>query len=209
MHVTRTRGNLYSVTKCAYRTYSLYCQVTRLCKIQLMLARKFSISSWWLQQAPTLWRHDHNVDYQNMMVLPIVGGWLAMLAEENLPSNTMLMRWKVCKFKQSWLPWCLMPIGTIQQSNNMNTHNTVLTNNSVVVASSLTGNEDGTPSKTSWVQVWKYHFCWVSVSVFECTSSSNCSSSGLGAVLLITGLCFQLLLKTSLWHRMPVAAQWC
>ena len=114
-----------------------------------------------------------------------------------------------CRSKQSWLPWCLMPIGTIQQSNNMNTQSTVLTNNSVVVASSLTGNEDGTPNKTSWVQVWISHFCWVSVSVFECTRSSCCGSSGLCAVLLITGLCFQLLLKTSLWLRMPVAAQWC
>ena len=56
----------------------------------------------WLAEssrASTLWRHDHNFDDQNMMVLPIVGGWLAMLTEENLPSNTMLMRWKVCKFK--------------------------------------------------------------------------------------------------------------
>ena len=45
-------------------------------------------------RAPALWRHDHNVDNQNMMVLPIIGGRLAMLTEENLPSNTMLMRCK-------------------------------------------------------------------------------------------------------------------
>ena len=107
-----------------------------------------------------------------------------------------------CGSKQSWLPWCIMPIGTIQQSNNMNTQCTVLTKNSVVVASSLTGNEDGTPSKTSWVQVWKSHFCWVSVGVFECTRSSSCGRSGLCAVLLITGLCFQLQLKTSLWQKL-------
>ena len=31
-----------------------------------------------------LWRHDHNVDDQNM-VLPIVEGGLAMFTEENLP----------------------------------------------------------------------------------------------------------------------------
>ena len=29
----------------------------------------------------------HNVDDQNMVVFPIVGGWLAMLTEENLPSK--------------------------------------------------------------------------------------------------------------------------
>ena len=38
-------------------------------------------------RAPALWRHDHNVDDQNMVVLPIVGGRLAMLTEENLPSK--------------------------------------------------------------------------------------------------------------------------
>ena len=42
-----------------------------------------------------------------------------------------------------------MVSNAIQQSNNMNTQSTVLTNNSVVAASSLTGNEDGKPSKTS------------------------------------------------------------
>ena len=44
----------------------------------------------WLAEssrAPALWRHYHNVDDQNMVVLPIVGGRLAMLMEENLPSK--------------------------------------------------------------------------------------------------------------------------
>ena len=44
----------------------------------------------WLAErsrAPALWRHDHNVGNQNMMVLPIVGGWLALLTEENSPSK--------------------------------------------------------------------------------------------------------------------------
>ena len=43
----------------------------------------------WLAEssrAPTLWRHDHNVDDQNMAVFPIVGGRLAMLTEENVLS---------------------------------------------------------------------------------------------------------------------------
>ena len=38
-------------------------------------------------RAPALRRHDHKVDDQNMVVLPIVGGRLAMLVEENLPSK--------------------------------------------------------------------------------------------------------------------------
>ena len=44
----------------------------------------------WLAErsrAPALWRHDHNVGNQNMVVLPIVGGWLAMFTEENSPSK--------------------------------------------------------------------------------------------------------------------------
>ena len=44
----------------------------------------------WLAEssrAPVLWRHDHNVDDQNMVVLPIIGGQLAMLTEEKLPSK--------------------------------------------------------------------------------------------------------------------------
>ena len=43
----------------------------------------------WLAEsshAPALWRHDHNVDDQNMTVLSIVVGRLAMLTEENLSS---------------------------------------------------------------------------------------------------------------------------
>ena len=42
----------------------------------------------WLAEssrAPALWRRDHNVDDQNMVVLPIVGGPLVMFREENLP----------------------------------------------------------------------------------------------------------------------------
>ena len=44
----------------------------------------------WLAEsshAPALWRHDHNIYDQNMVVLPIIVGWLAMLTEENLPSK--------------------------------------------------------------------------------------------------------------------------
>ena len=42
----------------------------------------------WLAEssrAPALWRHDHNVGDQNMVVLPIVG--VDLLTEENSPSK--------------------------------------------------------------------------------------------------------------------------
>ena len=41
-----------------------------------------------------------------------------------------------------------MPIGTIQQSDNLNTQGTVLTNSSVMAASVVYGNEDDNPNKT-------------------------------------------------------------
>ena len=44
----------------------------------------------WLAESSrvtAMWRHDHNDDDQNMAVLPIVGGRLAMLTKENLPSE--------------------------------------------------------------------------------------------------------------------------
>ena len=56
----------------------------------------------WLAEsshAPALWRHDHNVDDQNMAVLPIVGVNLPCLRKKICQQNTMWMRWKVCKFK--------------------------------------------------------------------------------------------------------------
>ena len=37
--------------------------------------------------APALWRHDQNVDDQNMAVLPIIGGRLTMHTEKKLPSK--------------------------------------------------------------------------------------------------------------------------
>ena len=38
--------------------------------------------------------------------------------------------------KPIWFPWCLMPIGVIHQSDNLNTQSTVLTKNSVLVTRS-------------------------------------------------------------------------
>ena len=40
----------------------------------------------WLR-AESISCHDHNIDDQNMVVLPIVRGQLAMITEENLPSK--------------------------------------------------------------------------------------------------------------------------
>ena len=51
----------------------------------------------WLAEssrAPALWRHDHNVDDQTVVVLLIVGGRLAMLTEENLTSKYIVNEMK-------------------------------------------------------------------------------------------------------------------
>ena len=34
-------------------------------------------------RAPALWRHDGNVNNQNMVMLPIFQGWLAKFTEQN------------------------------------------------------------------------------------------------------------------------------
>ena len=56
----------------------------------------------WLAEsshAPALWRHDRNVDDQNMVVLPIVGIDLPCLRKKICHQNTTFMRWNVCKFE--------------------------------------------------------------------------------------------------------------
>ena len=59
-----------------------------------------------------------------------------------------------------------------------------------------------TGSKCS--QLVEFSFiAFMSACVIGFRSIGSCSSTGLCAGLLITGLCFQLLLTTSLWHRMP------
>ena len=60
------------------------------------------LCSVWLgerSRAPALWRHDPNVDDQNIMVLPIVGVNLPCLWKKNCHQNTMLLSRKECKFK--------------------------------------------------------------------------------------------------------------
>ena len=52
--------------------------------VVVMLCNVWSAES---SRSPALWRHYHNADDQNMVVLPIVGGQLAMLTEEKLPSK--------------------------------------------------------------------------------------------------------------------------
>ena len=52
-----------------------------------------------------------------------------------------------------------MPIGTIQQSDNLNTQSTVLTNSSVMVASVVYGEWDDNPTKTCWIQIYPPYVC--------------------------------------------------
>ena len=49
--------------------------------------------------------------------------------------------------KQTWFPRCLMPIGTIQQSDNVNTQSTVLTNSNVLVVGVVN-------REWRWQQIW-------------------------------------------------------
>ena len=93
-----------------------------------------------------------------------------------------------------------MPIGTTQQSDELNTQSTVLTNSSVLVASLVTGEWRWQPLQN--FLNWGFNPL-SAASVIDCTSSSGWGSSGWYAVLLITGQHFQLLLVTS---SMPVAA---
>ena len=57
----------------------------------------------WLAEssrAPALWCHDHNIDDQNMVFLPIVGVDLPCLRKKIWLQNTMSIRWKVCKYEE-------------------------------------------------------------------------------------------------------------
>ena len=103
------------------------------------------------------------------------------------------------KVKQAWFPWCLMPIGTIQ---HLNRQRTVLTNNTVLVASLVYGEWRWKPQQNLLISGF---IPCMSASANECRSIGSCSSSGLCAGLLITG--FPLLAATqtvSLWHKIPV-----
>ena len=93
------------------------------------------------------------------------------------------------KSKQTWFPWCLMPIGTIQ---HLNTQSTVLTNSSVLVASLVYGEWRRQPQQNLLNSVF-FILC-MSAGVIDYRSIGSCSSSGLCAGLLITGFHFQLLL---------------
>ena len=95
-----------------------------------------------------------------------------------------------------------MPIGTIVQSDKLNTQSTVLTNNSVLVASVV--NREWRWQTQQNVLNWGFNPL-SAANVIDCTSSSGWGSSGWCAVLLTTGQPFQLLLIASL---MPVATQW-
>ena len=87
--------------------------------------------------------------------------------------------------------------------NSLNTQSTVPTNSSVMVASVIDGEWRWRPYQNLLNSVFiPYN---MSASVIECRSIGSCSSSGLCAGLMITGLQFQLLFTLPpLWHRMPV-----
>ena len=90
------------------------------------------------------------------------------------------------KSKQTWFPWCLMPIGTIQY---LNTQSTEFTNSSVLVTSVVYGEWKWQPQQNL---LNSFFIPCMSASVIECRRIGICSSSGLCAGLLITGFHFQL-----------------
>ena len=74
--------------------------------------------------------------------------------------------------------------------NSLNTQSTVLTNRSVMVASVVDGEWRWQPYQNLLNSVF---IPYMSAGVIECRSIGSCSSSGLCAGLMITGLHFQLL----------------
>ena len=74
--------------------------------------------------------------------------------------------------------------------NSLNTQTTVLTNNSVIVASVVDGEWRWQPYQNFLNSVF---IRYMSANVIECRIIGSCSSSGLCAGLMITGLHFQLL----------------
>ena len=74
--------------------------------------------------------------------------------------------------------------------NSLNTQSTVLTNSSVMVASVVYGEWRWQPYQNLLNSVF---IPYMSANVIECRSICSCSSSGLRAGLMITGLHFQLL----------------
>ena len=95
-----------------------------------------------------------------------------------------------------------MPSGTIQ---HLNTQSIVLTNSSVMVASVVDGEWRWQPHQNLLNSVF---IPYMSASVIECRSIGRCSSSGLCAGLMITGVNRSQLSAAihtaSLWHKMPV-----
>ena len=83
-----------------------------------------------------------------------------------------------------------MLIGTIQQSDNLDTQSAVLTKTSVMVAIVVYGEWRWQPYQNLLNSVF---IPYMSASVIECRSIGSFSMSGLCAGLMITGLHFRLL----------------
>ena len=93
----------------------------------------------------------------------------------------------IIKCKQTSFPWCLMPIGTIQQSE----HTKYSTYQQQCNGSKCSS---WGMKMTTLPKLVEFSFIpYMSASVIECRSIGSCSSSGLCAGLMITGLHFQLL----------------
>ena len=85
--------------------------------------------------------------------------------------------------------------------DNLNIQSTVLTNKSVLVSRIVNGELRQQPKQNLLNSVF---ITSVSACVTECRCIGSCSSTRLCAGFLITGFCLQLLLITSLWHRMLI-----
>ena len=114
----------------------------------------------------------------------------------NLTKNINLYHWFTGKSKlnavstsqskseQTWFPWCLMPIDTIQ---HLDTQSTVFTDSTVLVASLAYGEWRWQPQQNLLISVF---IPCMPASAIECRGIGSCNSSGLCAGLLITGFNF-------------------
>ena len=101
----------------------------------------FSPSTWWLQQAFLKAQLEYYSNYdiwiwfifQMPLIWPKKCKFVSLIC---WLKQTESLSTSKSESKQTWFPWCLMPIGTIQ---HLNTQSTVLTNNSVLVASVVYG----------------------------------------------------------------------
>ena len=103
-------------------------------------------------------------------------GWFWWIS--GLRAVTMWSSASFTKSKQTGFPWCLMPIGSIQQSGKLNTPSTVLSKSSVLVASVVNGDRRWQPQQNALKSLNRDFNPLYDVSVIDCTNSSVWCSSG-------------------------------